>query len=330
MDKAFVTGATGFVGFHVAKALRERGIHVRALVRQKSDAACLKAIDAEPAKGDLRDREGLQAAMKGCSEVFHVAADYRLWVPDPKTMFETNLQGTINVMEAALSSGARRVVYTSSAGVLASSRTGEPANEETPVRLSDMIGPYKQSKFLAERAVLRLVNQGLPAVIVNPTTPIGAMDRKPTPTGKVIVDFLKRRIPAYVDTGLNFVDVEDIAAGHVEAAKKGTIGQRYILGGRNLTLKGFLAMLAELTGRKPPRWRLPYVPVLCAAFVSEGMARLASGRTPLISLTGVRMSHRYMFFDCSKAIRKLGLPQNSLESAARKAIDWYNSAGYVR
>lgn len=327
--RAFVTGATGFVGFHVARALRERGIEVRALVREGSDAGILRSIDAEALRGDIRDKGSLESAMRGCDQVFHVAADYRLWVPDPKAMYETNVQGTVNVMETALRSGVGKVVYTSSAGVLASSRTGEPANEETPVDPSHLVGHYKQSKFLAERAVLLLVGRGLPAVIVNPTTPIGAMDRRPTPTGKIIVDFLKGRMPAYVDTGLNFVDVEDVAAGHVEASQKGAIGQRYILGNRNLTLGEFLKMLAGLTGKKAPRWRLPYGPVLCAAYVSEKVARLAEGKEPLIPVTGVRMARRYMFFDCSKAAGELGFHQNSLETAAQKAIDWYNRGGYV-
>jgi dihydroflavonol-4-reductase len=327
--RALVTGATGFVGYYVAKALREMGLDIRALVREDSDADCLKAIDAEPVRGDVRDMEALSIAVRGCDQVYHVAADYRLWVPDPKNMYETNVQGTINVMEAAFRQGVERVVYTSTAGALAPSVAGIPTNEETPVGLSDMTGHYKRSKFLAEQAVRPFVHKGLPVVIVNPTTPIGAMDRKPTPTGKIVVDFLNGRMPAYVDTGLNFVDVEDVAAGHVAAAQKGAIGEKYVLGNKNLTLKQFLHMLARLTGKEPPRWKLPYGSVLCAAAISEGIAKLTPGRAPLIPLTGVRIARRYMFVDCSKAVGELGLPQNSLEIAAQKAIDWYNRGGYV-
>lgn len=329
-ERAFVTGATGFVGFHVARLLRAKGIEVKALVRAQGDGLPLAAIGAEPVRGDVRDRASVTKAMKGCDYVYHVAADYRLWVPDHKAMYDTNLNGTINVMESALRSGVKRVVYTSTAGALAPSRSGAVMNEESRVRFSDMIGDYKKSKFLAERAVFRLISKGLPAVVVNPTTPIGAMDRKPTPTGKVIVDFLCGRMPAYVDTGLNFIDVEDVATGHVLAAERGRVGERYVLGNRNLTLKGFLGMLADLTGKKAPRWRLPYGPVLCAAIISEGLAKTLSGKAPLIPLTGVRMSRHYMFFDCSKAVTQLGLPQNSLETAAQKAIDWYNRGGYVQ
>jgi dihydroflavonol-4-reductase len=330
MARAFVTGATGFIGYHVARMLRERGFDVRALAREGSDTGLLRAIDVEIARGDLRDYEGLRTVMKGSERVFHVAADYRLWVPDPRTMYDINVRGTVNVMKGAREAGASKVVYTSTVGVLAPPKNGTPGNEETPARLRDMVGHYKKSKFLAEQEVKRFVREGCPVVIVNPTAPIGTMDRKPTPTGRIIVDFLNGKMPAYLDTGLNFVDVEDVAEGHLKASESGVVGERYILGNINLTLKQFLEVLSRLTGKRPPRWKLPYAPVLCAALIDEGLSRLVTGREPLIPLTGVRMARHYMFFDCSKARAQLGMAQKSLEIAARKAIDWYRGNGYVQ
>lgn len=324
----FVTGATGFVGFHVARLLLEKGAHVRALVRDGSDAAPLAALGAELVKGDLRDAGSLRNAVKGCCEVYHVAADYRLWVPDPRTMYEINVQGTKNVMEAALRASVEKVVYTSTVGVLAVSTDGTPSNEDTPAHIGSMVGDYKKSKFMAEKEVYGFIEKGLPAVIVNPSTPIGPMDRKPTPTGKIIVDFLNGKIPAYLDTGLNFVDVEDVAAGHLIASERGKTGQRYILGNVNMTLRDFFAELARLTGRKPPRVRLPYAPVLLAAHVDEAVSKL-TGRHPTIPLTGVRMAGKYMFFDCSK-VRALGMPQTPIEKAIIKAVNWFEENGYIR
>ncbi|MGD0232773.1 MAG: NAD-dependent epimerase/dehydratase family protein, partial [Syntrophorhabdales bacterium] len=238
--------------------------------------------------------------------------------------------GTINVMQAALETGVAKVVYTSTVGVLAPARNGEPGNEEAHARLEDMAGHYKKSKFVAEQEVRRFVGKGLQAVTVNPTAPIGTMDRKPTPTGKIIVDFLNGKMPAYLDTGLNFVDVEDVAEAHVRASESGVAGERYILGNVNLTLKQFLEVLARLSGKTPPRWKLPYRPVLWLAFIDEGISRLARGRTPAIPVDGVRMARHLMFFDCSKAVRHLGMAQNPIEIAARKAIDWYRENAYVR
>ncbi|OPY67458.1 MAG: 3 beta-hydroxysteroid dehydrogenase/Delta 5--_4-isomerase [Syntrophorhabdaceae bacterium PtaU1.Bin034] len=330
MSRALVTGATGFIGYHVARVLTGKGFEVRALVREQSDSGCLKAIGAEPVTGDVRDHGTLKNAMKGCEHVYHAAADYRLWVPDPENMYATNVTGTINVMECALRSGVEKVVYTSTVGVLPMRMNGKLTDENARATLLDMVGHYKKSKFLAEQEVHRFAGRGLPVVIVNPTAPIGSMDRKPTPTGKMIVDYLNGRMPAYLDTGLNFVDVEDVAEGHWLAAQKGVAGERYILGNRNLTLEAFLRMLAGLTGRKPPRWRLPYGPVLCAAVIDEGLSRLSKARQPRIPLTAVRMARHYMFVDCSKAVSQFSLPQNSLENAAQKAIDWYTGNGYVK
>ncbi len=327
--KALVTGATGFVGSHLAGFLTRQGLHVVALVRRDSDTSWLRTLGVELAVGDVTDYDSVLRALNGCSELYHAAADYRLWVPDPERMYETNVQGTINVMEAALSLGIGKVVYTSTVGVLAASRDGRSSDEESPVGIDEMVGHYKKSKFMAEHEVRRFIDRGVPAVIVNPSTPIGAMDRKPTPTGRMIVDFLNGKIPAYVDTGLNFVDVEDVAAGHWLAARQGKVGQRYILGNRNLTLREFFASIARITGRTPPRVRLPYLPVLVAAYADEAISRCIRGRHPVIPLTGVKMARKFMFFNCTKALKELHLPQSPVDGAIEKAIEWFQGNGYV-
>jgi dihydroflavonol-4-reductase len=327
--KVLITGASGFVGSHLARFLTRQGLHVVALVRGKSDTSWLRSLGAELVEGDVRDYGSVCRALRGCRELYHVAADYRLWVPDPKQMYDTNVQGTRYVMEAALRLDIEKVVYTSTVGVLAASRDGRPSDEESPVTMKEMVGHYKKSKFIAEREVRHYIEKGVPAVIVNPSTPVGAMDRRPTPTGKMIVDFLNGRIPAYIDTGLNFVDVEDVAAGHWLAAREGKVGQRYILGNKNLTLREFFASMALITNRIPPKLRLPYLPVLLAAYVDEGISRCVRGRHPAIPLTGVRMARKYMFFDCSRATNELQLPQSSVETALEKAIEWFQGNGYV-
>ncbi len=327
--KALVTGASGFIGFHVARYLSEKGVRVTALVRKRNDTTPLAALNVETIAGDIRDYDSVCRAMTGCSQVYHLAADYRLWVPDPDTMYEVNVGGTKNVMRAAKQLGPEKIVYTSSVGTLAASSDGKPSNEESPTDIKEMVGHYKRSKFMAEREVLRFIEEGLPVVIVHPSTPIGTMDRKPTPTGKMIVDFLNGKIPAYLDTGLNFVDVEDVAAGHWNAALHGRNGQRYILGNKNITLREFFEALARLTGRQAPRVRLPYFPVLLAAYADEAISRLTR-KHPTIPLTGVRMARKYMYFDCSKAIRELNMPQSPVEGAMQKAIDWFTANGYVR
>jgi dihydroflavonol-4-reductase len=327
--KVLVTGATGFIGFHVARLLRENDFQVRALVRKGSDTSGLRALGVEPVAGDVRDPSSIADALEGCRQLYHLAADYRIWVNDPKAMYEINVQGTRNVMQAALAAGTEKVVYTSTVGVLASCLNGKPSNEDTPVSIGDMIGHYKRSKFLAEKEVCDFIRKGLPVVIVNPTTPVGAMDRRPTPTGKIIVDFLNGEIPAYLDTGMNFVDVEDVAAGHLLAAEHGRIGQRYILGNRNISLKDFFACLAGMAGRRPPRVRLPYFPVLVAAYFDETLSRITH-KHPRVPLTGVRMARKYMYFDCSKAVRELRMPQNPVERALEKAIEWFRNHGYIK
>jgi dihydroflavonol-4-reductase len=326
--RVLVTGATGFIGFHVARLLAEKDFQVCAMVREGSDTSSLKDRGIELAIGDVRDPGSINNALKGCRQLYHLAADYRLWVNDPKTMYEINVHGTRNVMQAALTMGLEKVVYTSSVGVLSARSNGKPANEETHADIKDMTGHYKKSKFVAEKEVYGFIGKGLPAVIVNPTTPIGLMDRRPTPTGKIIVDFLNGRIPAYLDTGLNFVDVEDVAAGHLLAARYGRTGQRYILGNKNISLRDFFERLAGITGMKPPRVRLPYIPVLLAAYVDEALSRVTD-RHPRIPLTGVKMARNYMYVDCSKAVRELNMPQNPVEGAMEKAIEWFRDHGYV-
>ncbi len=327
--KVLVTGATGFIGFHVAKLLTEKGSQVSSLVREGSDTSALKAMGIELVRGDVRDFSSICKALKGCQQLYHLAADYRIWVHDPKTMYEINVQGTKNVMQAALTTGIEKIVYTSTVGVLAACSNGKPSNEETPVSIKDMVGHYKKSKFIAEKEVYGFIENGLPVVIVNPTTPIGSMDRKPTPTGKIIVDFLNSKMPAYLDTGLNFVDVEDVAAGHLLAAQYGRVGQRYILGNKNISLGNFFEYLANVTGQKPPKVRLPYLPVLLAAYVDEALSRITD-RYPKIPLTGVKMARKYMYFDCSKAVRELNMPQNPIEVAIEKAVIWFRYHGYVK
>jgi dihydroflavonol-4-reductase len=327
--KVLVTGATGFIGFHVAKLLAEKGFHVQALVRNENDATALKDLGVAPVKGDIRDFDACRHALKDCQHLYHVAADYRLWVPDPAVMYAINVQGTKNIMRAALMHSIEKVVYTSTVGVLAARADGAPSNEESSADFRDMVGHYKKSKFLAEEEVRHCIEQGLPAIIVNPSTPIGPFDRKPTPTGKIIVDFVNGKIPAYLDTGLNFVDVEDVAAGHVFAAQQGRIGQRYILGNRNITLKEFFRILARMTGKKAPAVRLPYLPILMAAHVNEALSTWITGKQPVIPLTGVKMARKYMFFDCTKAIKELHLPQNPVEGAIEKALRWFEHNDYI-
>ncbi len=326
--KVLVTGATGFIGYHVAMLLHEKGFHVIALTREGSDTSSLVDLGIETAKGDIRDPDALYRTLRGCKQLYHVAADYRLWVPDPEAMYEINVQGTRNVMESALRRSVEKVVYTSTVGVLTSYSNGKLSDEESSADISDMVGHYKKSKYLAEQEVFRFVNQGLPVVIVNPSTPIGPYDRKPTPTGKIIVDFFNKKIPAYLDTGLNFVDVADVAAGHLLAAERGKIGERYILGNRNITLREFFTSLAALRGRTPPQVRLPYVPVLIAAHISEALSKM-TGKHPAIPLTGVKMAKKYMYFDSSKAVRELQLPQSPVEGAMERAIRWFEKNGYI-
>ena len=327
--KVFVTGATGFIGASLARELLRDGYEVRALARPESDRRNLRGLDLEICEGDLRDRDSLEKGLKGCEILFHAAADYRLWTRNPDVMYEINVGGTRNILEAALNHGLSRIVYTSSVGTLGNPGDGQPGDEEIPVTLADMVGHYKKSKFLAEREAESFLKRGLPLVIVNPSTPVGELDIKPTPTGRIIVDFLNRRMPAYLDTGLNIIDVEDCARGHILAAKLGRIGEKYILGNENLTLRRIFDMLEEITGLAAPRVRLPYTPILIAAYVNEAISR-CTGKEPLIPLAGVQMAKKFMYFDPTKAVRELGLPQRPVAESLAKAVAWFRDNGYVR
>lgn len=328
MATAFVTGATGFIGSHVALHLLQKGWRVRALKRPGSPAPNLEKATIEWCPGDIRYLEQLRSAMAGCESVFHVAADYRLWARNPEEIYETNVTGTINVLQAALLNGVDRVVYTSSVGTLGLRADGKPANEATPVRLEEMVGHYKKSKFLAEREAERFLAQGLPLVMVHPSTPIGPGDHKPTPTGKIIVDFLNRRMPAYLNTGLNLIHVSDVADGHLLAMERGRVGKKYILGNRNLTLNEIFSLLEKVSGVPAPRFRLPYRPILFLGYVFHTVSRI-TGREPLIPYEGVKMARKFMFFDASKAVRELGLPQTPVEAALAEAVTWFRDHGYV-
>jgi len=323
-----VTGATGFLGSHVARQLVARGERVKVLVRASSGTRALEGLSAERVTGDLRDTVSLRNALEGITRVFHVAADYRLWAKDPREIYESNVTGTKNLLQAAKEAGVERFIHTSTVATIAVPRQGALPNEETRATLAEMIGEYKRSKFLAEQEALRAAENGLPVVVVNPTTPVGPGDWKPTPTGKIILDFINGRLRAFVDTGLNLVPVEDAAAGHLLAAERGTIGQRYLLGARNMTLEEILGVLARVTGRRPPRLKLPHAVAMAAGYADEFFSRLV-GREPQIPLDGVRMARHRMFVDCSKAQRELGFVAGSVEEALERAARWYEVNGYV-
>ena len=328
MKKVFVTGATGFIGASLVRELLAQGCEVKTLVRPGSDRRNLSGLDIELCQGDLTDTRSLGKCMTGCDTLFHAAADYRLWTIDPASMYGINVQGTRNVLETALNLGIGKVVYTSSVGTLGNPGDGTSGNEETSVSFKDMVGHYKKSKFLAEREAEGFIRRGLPLVIVNPSTPVGRLDIKPTPTGKIIVDFLNRKMPAYLDTGLNIIDVEDCAKGHVLAATKGRVGEKYILGNENLTLRQIFGLLEEISGIRAPKVRLPYTPILIAAYMNEAISKLTR-KEPLIPLAGVQMAGKFMFFDSSKAVRELGLPRQPVMVSLQKAVDWFRSEGYA-
>lgn len=328
MTRALVTGATGFVGSAVARELQRHGWALRLLVRATADRRNLDGLDAECIDGDLSDADRLAAVAAGCAAVFHVAADYRLWVPDPAPLYAANVEGTRNVLRAAARAGVRRVVYTSSVATLGIPRDGSPGDEVTPVTLADMIGHYKRSKFLAEQVAHEAAVGGQDVVIVNPSTPIGPRDRKPTPTGRIVLDAAAGRMPAYVDTGLNVVHVEDVAIGHRLAFERGRTGERYVLGGENLTLAQILAEIATLVGRKPPKIRLPHGLVLPIAYLAQGVARVTGGQ-PIATVEEVRMARKRMFFSSEKAQRELGYTPRPARQALMDAVRWYRDNGYL-
>src|SRR5437588_8866604 len=326
---AFVTGATGFVGSHVARALAEQGAELRLLVRATSDPRNIQDLRAERVIGDLRDPDSLDPAMAGCDVVFHVAADYRLWVRDPEQMYRSNVNGTRAVLEAARKNRVRRVVYTSSVATMGFTSTGRPADESSPVSLDHMIGHYKRSKFMAEQLAMEAGRSGMDVVVVKPTTPVGEQDIKPTPTGRIIVDFLKKKFPAYVDTGLNLVDVDECARGHVAALEKGRDGERYILGGENLTLKQILDKLAAITGLPSPKVRVPYLVALATGVVDQVVTGHIFRREPRATIEAVRMSRKKMLVSSAKAERELGWKIVPVDDALRRAVDWFRAHGYL-
>jgi dihydroflavonol-4-reductase len=328
--KALVTGATGFVGSAVARRLIANGIAVRALARPTSDRRNLAGLDCEIATGDLNDEASMRTALAGCDALFHVAADYRLWVPKPAEIYRTNVEATERLMRAARASGIGRVVYTSSVATLGLNPDASPADEATPSSLDGMIGHYKRSKFLAEEAVKALVRDiGLDVVIVNPSAPVGPRDLRPTPTGKMIVDAARGKMPVYVDTGLNLVHVDDVAEGHLLAYRRGRTGERYILGGENMSLREILGEIAILVGRKPPSVRLPHGLILPIAYVAEAVARL-TGAEPTVTVDGVRLAQKHMYFTSAKAERELGYRFRPARAAIADAVAWFKANGALK
>jgi dihydroflavonol-4-reductase len=330
--KVFVTGATGFLGSHVARVLLAQGAELRLLVRPTSDLRNIADLNAERVIGDLRDPASIEKALSGCEIVFHVAADYRLWVRDPDEMYRSNVEGTRALLEAAHRQGVRRVVYTSSVATMgfgSNGHSGHLTDEDTPVSLAGMIGHYKRSKFMAEQVAIEAANSGVDVVIVNPTTPIGERDVKPTPTGRIVLDFLKRKFPAYVATGLNLVDATECARGHIQALEKGKSGERYILGGENLTLKQILDRLGAITGLKSPTVKLPYVFALATGVVDEMVTGRLLGREPRATIDAVRMGRKMMFVSSAKAGRELGWRAVPVDGALRRSVEWFRANAYV-
>jgi dihydroflavonol-4-reductase len=326
---AFITGATGFVGSHVARTLASQGADLRLLIRTGSDLRNIEGLKADRVVGDLRDPDSLKKCVAGCDVVFHVAADYRLWVRDPDQMYRSNVAGTKAILEAARESKVRRVVYTSSVATMGFQSNGHIADENSPVSLNNMIGPYKRSKFMAEEIAIAVGKSGMDVVVVNPTTPVGERDIKPTPTGRIVVDFLKKKFPAYVDTGLNLVDVTECANGHVAALEKGRTGERYILGGENLTLKQILDKLAAITGLPSPTIRVPYAVALATGVVDQILTGYIRNREPRATIDAVRMGRKKMFVSSSKAERDLGWKIVPVDDALRRAVDWFKANNYV-
>lgn len=327
--KVFLTGATGFVGAHVARHLAGQGAQLRLLVRPTSNLANIEGLNAETAVGDLLQPEGLRAAIRDCDALMHVAADYRLWVRDPKTMYAANVEGTRALLQIAREEGVKRCVYTSSVATMGFKTDGTIVDEATPVSIDEMIGHYKRSKFLAEQAAIEAAQAGQQVIILNPTTPIGAQDVKPTPTGRIVVDFLNRKFPAYVDTGLNLVDVAEVARTHGAALETGRSGERYILGGENLTLKQILDKMSAITGLPSPTMKVPHAVAMTFAFYDETISGRMLGKEPRATVEAVRMGKKKMFASSAKAQRELGFHVVPVYEALRTAIDWFRVHGYV-
>jgi dihydroflavonol-4-reductase len=331
--KVFVTGSTGFVGSHVAKVLASQGADLRLLVRKSSNLSNLAGMDAPASMttitGDLLDPESLRLGIRGCDYVFHVAADYRLWVRDPKQMYAANVDGTRQLLRIAREESVRRVIYTSSVATMGFKSDGTIVDENTPVSLADMVGHYKRSKFLAEQEALKAAYDGQEVMVLNPTTPVGPGDIKPTPTGRIVVDFLNKKFPAYVDTGLNLVDVEEVASAHVAALEKGTPGERYILGGENLTLKQILDKMSAITSLPSPTTKVPHAVAMAFAFFDETITGRILGKEPRATVEAVRMGKKKMFASSAKAVRELDFRQVPVYPALRAAIEWFRANGYA-
>jgi dihydroflavonol-4-reductase len=324
-----VTGATGFVGSAIVRLLLERGDAVRVLARRNSDRRNLTGLDVEIAEGDLCEPATLAPALKGCSGLFHAAADYRLWTRSPQLMLKANVEGTRSILKCAAEAGVSRIVYTSSVATLGIVKGGS-GDERTPVSYGDMVGIYKQSKFLAEETAQELIDQeGVPAVIVNPSTPIGPRDIKPTPTGRMIVEAASGRMPAYVDTGLNLAHVDDVAKGHLLAFDKGVVGEKYILGGENMELSSILARIARITGQKPPTVKIPHNLILPLGYIAEAWTRISGGTEPFVTVDGIKMAKKKMFFSSAKAQTELGYKSRPAENALIDAISWFRQEGYL-
>ncbi len=326
--KVLVTGATGFIGGNVARALRSRGYEVKALVRPASSTLNIDGIGIEPAPGDVRDRESVSMALKGCQGVIHCAGLYTYWTPDPSLIYEVNVTGTKIVLEEALNAGIERCVYTSTVSTVGIPKGGL-GNEEIEQSRKGLVGHYKMSKYQAEREALGIAKKGLPVVVVNPTAPVGPWDVKPTPTGRMVLDFVRGRIPAYINTGMNLVDVEDVAAGHVLALEKGRPGERYLLGNKNLSLRQVFEILERVSGRKAPRVRLPMWLPMLAGYIDEFVEGRLLRREPRIPLEGLKVSRKPMYVSCEKAIRELGLPQSPVEGALEKMVNWFREYDYL-
>jgi dihydroflavonol-4-reductase len=322
-ELTLVTGATGFIGSHVVRQLLQRGDRVRIFARNSSRKSNIESFGCEIAIGDLKDPISLLRCTQGCRRVYHVAADYRLWAKNPQDIYDNNVGGTRNLLSACCEAGVEKVVYTSTVGTIGMNKDGLPADESTPVKLDDMIGHYKRSKFMAEQVAHEFAASGLPVVIVNPTTPVGPGDIKPTPTGRIILEFIKNRMPAYVDTGLNLVGVEDVAKGHLLAEEKGKIGERYILGGENWSLEEILEALARICGKRTPRVRIPWILALAAGYLDNFFMGSILRREPMIPLEGVRMARYKMYISCEKARKELGYDPQPAEKALREAVEYF-------
>ena len=327
--KTLVTGTTGFLGAALLRELIADGRDVRVLVRPDADRSNIEGLDAEVVTGDLRDRDSLAAALQGCEVLYHAAAYYSLWSRDKRTMYDINVQGTRNILEAAMTANVRKVVYTSTVGCIGLWPDGRPADEQTPLDPAILCNDYKLSKYQAEQAALEFAGRGLPVVVVNPSAPVGPWDIKPTPTGKLILDFINGKMPAYLDTGLNLIDVRDCARGHLLAEQKGNVGERYILGNRNLSLHEILLALEKITGIPAPRIKMPYWVAYAAGWICETVSDVITHQPPAVPLGGVKMAKHKMYFDPSKAVRELGLPQNSVVGALEDAVQWMKEHGMV-